>query len=120
VKFTGEALMVEASEEALKKIKQFLAEQEGIKPIRIFVTEGGWRGPYLVMGLDDPKETDQVFTEAGVTFIMEKTLLDKAKSVKIDYVHSAMGSGYTLNSDLLKDLVEGCETNICETCYPHS
>jgi iron-sulfur cluster assembly accessory protein len=111
--------MVEASEEALKKIKQFLEEQEKPKPIRILVTEGGWRGPYLVMELDEPKDNDQVFTEGGVTFIIEKTLLDKTKSVKIDYVHSAMGSGYTLRSELLKDLAEGCETHLCQTCSPH-
>jgi iron-sulfur cluster assembly accessory protein len=111
--------MVEVSEEAIKKIKQFLEEQEGLQSIRILMTEGGWRGPYLVMELDEPKENDHVFTEGGVTFLVEKTLLDKAKTVKIDYVHSAMGSGYTLKSDLLKDIVEGCETNICQTCFPH-
>ena len=114
--------MVEVSEEAIKKIKQFLEQQEGPQPrsIRILMTEGGWKGPYLVMELDEPKENDHVFTESGVTFLIEKTLLDRAKSVKIDYVHSAMGSGYTLKSHLLKDNGEECETKICQTCYPHS
>ena len=111
--------MIEASEEAIKKIKQFLEEQEGPESVRILMTEGGWRGPYLVLALDEPKENDQVFMEGGVTFLIEKTLLDRAKFVKIDHVDSPTGSGYTLKSDLLKDTVEACETNICQTCYPH-
>ena len=111
--------MVEVSEEAMKRIKQFLEEQEEARPIRILMTEGGWRGPYLVMALDQQKENDRVFTEGGVTFLIENKLLDKAKSVRIDYVRSPMGSGYTLRSELFKDIVEGCETDICQTCYPH-
>jgi len=39
-----------------------------------------------------------------VTFLIGKSLLDKAKTVKIDYVHSPMGSDYTMRSDLFKDL----------------
>jgi iron-sulfur cluster assembly protein len=115
----GGGFMVEVSEGAIKKIKQFLEEQEGPGAIRILMTEGGWRGPYLVLGLDKQKENDQVFEKEGVTFVIEKTLLDKARSVKIDYVESAMGSGYTLKSDLLKDIFEGCEAPLCQTCYPH-
>jgi iron-sulfur cluster assembly protein len=111
--------MIQVGEEAIKKIKLFFEEQEGPRPIRIMMTEGGWRGPYLVMEVDEPKENDRVFTEGGVTFLIDKTLLDKAKSVKIDYVHSPMGSGYTLKSEILENLVEGCETPICQTCYPH-
>jgi iron-sulfur cluster assembly protein len=111
--------MIEVGEEAIKKIKQFLEEQEKVRPIRILTTEGGWRGPYLVMELDDLKENDLVFVEGGVKFLIDKRLLDRAKYVKIDYVHSAMGSGYTLKSDLLKDILGECEAPVCQTCSPH-
>jgi HesB-like selenoprotein len=111
--------MVEAGEKAMEKIKQFLKEQEMPKPIRVLMTEGGWRGPYLVMALDDQKETDKVFTQDDVTFVIDKALLDKAKHVKIDYVESALGPGYVLKSDLLKGIVGECEDHVCQTCYPH-
>lgn len=111
--------MVEAGEKAMEKIKQFLREQEAPKPIRVLMTEGGWRGPYLVMALDDRKETDKVFTQDDVTFVIDTALLDKAQHVRIDYVESAMGPGYVLKSDLLRDIVQGCEEHVCQTCYPH-
>ncbi len=111
--------MVEAGEKAIEKIKQFLKEQETSKPIRVLMTEGGWRGPYLVLALDDQKGTDELFTQDDVTFIIDRTLLDKAKHVRIDYVESALGPGYVLKSGLLKGIAEGCEQHICQTCYPH-
>ncbi|MDY0186669.1 MAG: IscA/HesB family protein [Syntrophus sp. (in: bacteria)] len=111
--------MFEVSEEAAKKIKHFLEEQKDVKPIRILVSEGGWRGPFLVMAMDDKKEDDEVFTDRGVTFLVEKSLLEKAKPISIDYVHSTFGSGYILNSELLKHwkggVFGGCR-NICESC----
>ncbi len=111
--------MVQATDEAIKKIKQFLDEQQGPRSIRILMTEGGWRGPYLVLETDEQKQNDQVFRQGDVTFLIDKDLLSKAKYVNIDYVNSAMGSGYTLKSDLLKDIVDQCESPICQTCSPH-
>ncbi|SEM23668.1 Fe-S cluster assembly iron-binding protein IscA [Syntrophus gentianae] len=111
--------MFEVSEEASKKIKEFLAEQKGLQAIRILVTEGGWRGPFLVMALDEQKEDDEVFTDRGVTFLVEKSLFEKANPISIDYVHSTFGSGYILNSELMKHwkggVFGGCR-NICESC----
>ncbi len=110
--------MFEVSEEASEKIKQFLEGREGLRTIRILMTEGGFRGPYLVMGLDEQKENDKVFTERGVTFLIEEGLFDRVKPISIDYTHSAFGPGYTLKSELLKDLKDvnvGCH-EICESC----
>ncbi len=52
--------MFEVSEEASEKIKQFLEGREGLQTIRVLMTDGGWRGPYLVMALDEQKEDDEV------------------------------------------------------------
>jgi iron-sulfur cluster assembly protein len=110
--------MFEISEEASEKIKQFLEGREGLQSIRILMTEGGWKGPYLVMALDRQKENDEVFTERGVTFLVEKALFERVKPISIDYVHSTLGGGYKLKSELLKgmkDISVGCES-ICESC----
>lgn len=111
--------MFEVSERASEEIKRFLDGRVGPLSIRILMTEGGWKGPYLVMALDEPKEDDQVFTERGVTFLIEKALFDRAKPISIDYVLNAMGGGYMLKSELMKPNSVKCE-NICETCYPHN
>ena len=110
--------MFEVSEEASEKIKQFLEGREGLQAIRVLMTEGGWRGPYLVMALDEQKEDDEVFTERGVTFVIEKALFERVKPIRIDYTHSTLGSGYTLESELMKDMKGvsvGCH-DICDSC----
>ena len=110
--------MFEVTQEASDRIRQFLKEQGDPKPIRILVTDGGWRGAYLVMALDDQKENDEVFTDRGVTFLVEKGLLERAKPIRIDYVQSTLGAGYILESQLLKGkegIFTGCR-NICDSC----
>jgi iron-sulfur cluster assembly protein len=110
--------MFEVSEEASEKMKQFLEGTEGVQTIRVLMTEGGWKGPYLVMALDEKKEDDVVFTERGVTFVIEKTLFERVKPIRIAYTHSTLGSGYTLESELLKDMKGvsvGCH-EICNSC----
>ena len=110
--------MFEVSEEASEKMTQFLEGREEPQPIRVLMTEGGWKGPYLVMALDDQKEDDEVFTERGVTFVIEKALFERAKPIRIGYTHSTLGSGYTLESELMKkakDANVGCH-EICDSC----
>ncbi len=110
--------MFEVSEKAMEKIKQFLAEQEAPQAIRVLMNEGGWRGPHLIMALDAQKEDDEVFTERGVTFVIEKALFERVEPIRIGYTHSTLGSGYTLESELMrgaKGVGVGCH-EICNSC----
>jgi len=110
--------MLEISEEASEKISQFLEGREGPHSIRILMTEGGWKGPYLVMALDEQKENDEVLTERGVTFLVERELFERVKPIRVDYTHSTLGSGYTIESELMKDMKGvsvGCH-DICDSC----
>jgi len=107
--------MFEVSEKASEVIKQFLQGQQESRPIRLLMTEGGWRGAYLVMALDEQKENDQVFTEKGVTFIIEKELFDRAQPISIDYIHPTLGSGYKIKSELMKGSIFECDS-IREHC----
>jgi Fe-S cluster assembly iron-binding protein IscA len=110
--------MFEVSEEASEKIKQFLEGHAEFQAIRVLMTEGGWRGPHLVMAMDKQKEDDEVFTERGVTFIIEKSLFERVKPIRVGYTHSTLGSGYTLESELMKDMKGvsvGCH-EICSSC----
>ena len=110
--------MFEVSEEASEKIKQFVEGREGLQAIRVLMTEGGWRGPYLVMALDEQKGDDEVFTDRGVTFVIEKELFERVKPIRIVYTHSTLGSGYKLESELMKDMKGvnvGCH-DICDSC----
>jgi len=88
--------MFEVSEEASQKIKQFLEGRKGLQSIRILMTEGGWRGPYLVMALDEQRENDEIFTERGLTFLIDKALFKRVKPIRIGYTHSTLGAGSQL------------------------
>jgi len=52
------------------------------------------------MALDGPKESDEIFTEQGVKFVIDKGLLEEAKPINIDFIESAMGAGFMLKSAL--------------------
>ena len=52
------------------------------------------------MALDGPLASDETFTEQGVTFVVDKKLLEDAKPISIDFIESAMGSGFLLKSGL--------------------
>ena len=107
--------MFEVTDKAAEKVNEFLEGRDEPRSIRILVTDGGWRGPYLVLALDGQKESDQVFTEKGATYIIDKGLWERAKPIQIDYVLNDMGGGYILKSDLLKPHIEACKS-IQESC----
>ena len=52
------------------------------------------------MALDGPLASDEVFTEQGVQFVIDKKLFEDAKPISIDFVESAMGAGFLLKSGL--------------------
>lgn len=56
------------------------------------------------MALDEPKETDKVFTEAEFTFVIEKSLLEQAKPVNIGYISNASGQGFVITSGMASDV----------------
>jgi Fe-S cluster assembly iron-binding protein IscA len=52
------------------------------------------------MALDEPKEDDEVVNNNGITYVINKALLEKVKPVSVDFVETAMGSGFSINSGL--------------------
>ncbi|MDD9304258.1 MAG: IscA/HesB family protein [Desulfobacter sp.] len=95
--------MIIVSEKAQEQVNIYFKEKT-IQPVRIFLNNGGCGGPSLAMALDNKKENDAVFTHGGLAFIMEKTLLEKASPVQVDY----SGMGFTISSSL--DLGTGCSS----------
>ena len=54
-------------------------------PIRIFLNSGGWGGPSLAMALDEPKDTDEKFDIKGLQFVVDKSFMEKAEKINIDF-----------------------------------
>jgi iron-sulfur cluster assembly protein len=61
------------------------------------------------MALDEPRETDEVFNEQGVSFVVDKGLLDEVQPVVIDFIETDRGSGFVVKSEALQ--AGGCGTS---------
>jgi iron-sulfur cluster assembly accessory protein len=105
--------MFEVSDKASEIIKGFLTGKEGPQAIRIVMNEGGCcGGPSLGMALDEAADSDETFTEKGLTFLVNKELFDEVKPISIEFVESHMGAGFMVRS-ALSDKEGGCESSSC-------
>ncbi len=52
------------------------------------------------MALDEQRENDQVFDEAGITYVIDKNLFEQVKPIKVDFVNSPLGSGFSISSSM--------------------
>jgi Fe-S cluster assembly iron-binding protein IscA len=64
------------------------------------------------MALDEPKDDDEIVKNNGVTYLVNKQLLDQAKPITVDFVESGWGSGFSIVSSLGK----GGSCGTCSTC----
>lgn len=95
--------MFSVTDTAQKQIKEFFKDKE-LKPIRVFLNQGGCCGPQMAMGLDDKKENDSVFKVDGVQYLIDKSLLIQAQPIIVDY----LTNGFIVSSNLKLD--NGCST----------
>ena len=63
------------------------------------------------MALDEPKDDDEIVKNNGVTYLVNKQLLDQVKPITVDFVESGWGSGFSISSSLKKD--DGCGSGSC-------
>ena len=66
------------------------------------------------MALDEPKDDDEIVKENGITYLVSKQLFEMVKPITVDFVESAMGSGFSISSNLAK--AEGCGTSCSTSC----
>ena len=92
--------MFAVTEKATEMIQDFFKDKEDDPIIRIFLSQGGWAGPSLAMALDEPKDDDEIVKDNGITYLVNKDLYEKAKPINVDFVESAMGSGFSISSGL--------------------
>jgi iron-sulfur cluster assembly protein len=64
------------------------------------------------MALDEPKGDDEIMKEDGVTYLINKQLFDQVKPLTVDFVESAHGAGFSIQSSLAK----GGTCGSCSTC----
>jgi len=95
--------MFEITEKAVEMVKEALKDKDSIPSIRVIYNEDGWSGPSLGLVLDESGNDDTIFTEQGITFMVNKYLLERVKPIKIDFVDTPVGSGFHISSSLPED-----------------
>ena len=48
------------------------------------------------MALDESRDGDEIFNQNGLTFMIEKALLEDVKPIKVDFVETPRGAGYSI------------------------
>ncbi len=92
--------MLNVTDKASEVIADFMKNQKEGAAIRVLLNMA-CSGPSLGMALDDANtELDEVFSAAGVTFVIEKELLDQVKPITIDFITTPQGAGFRLSSSL--------------------
>ena len=54
----------------------------------------------MSLALDESTESDLTFKIDGITFVVNKDLMEKARPIKVDFIDSGMRKGYSIESNL--------------------
>lgn len=92
--------MLTLTESAQTQVLEYFKENE-IKPVRVFLNSG-CGGEQLALAVDDQQPDDTVHTFGELTFLVSKSLLEKARPISIDFGME----GFTIGSNL--ELTSGC------------
>jgi Fe-S cluster assembly iron-binding protein IscA len=52
------------------------------------------------MALDESQDDDKVFTDKGITFLVNSQLLEKVQPISVDYITTVHGAGFKVASAL--------------------
>jgi Fe-S cluster assembly iron-binding protein IscA len=66
------------------------------------------------LALDEPKDTDQVFTINELRYVIDQELMEKAKDINVDYVDTPWQQGLFVTSG--KPVAEGSSCGSSCSC----
>ena len=66
--------------------------------LRVSVVEEKGAVPFLGLSLDEEKTKDKSFCIQGVTFIVDKILLEQCGTINIDFIEEESHSGFKITS----------------------
>jgi iron-sulfur cluster assembly protein len=85
--------MLEVSDLAVTKVKEYLAENNITSAVRVAIMSGGCSGPALSLALDEKKDSDTVFEFDGLKFLVDGAVTTNCGAIKVDYVEETSGCG---------------------------
>ena len=89
--------MIEITDNAKMALKRSFFRGKEIAPIRIFLQTRSPEDPSLAFGLDQQKETDEVFSVHGFTVLIDRELHKRTKSATIRF---SPAGGFRVDSEV--------------------
>ena len=111
--------MLKVTESAIENLKEYLEKNNINSSVRV-VLRSSCSGTSLSLGLDDKKDSDKVFEEDGITFLVDEGMFVTTGAIVVDYVKSSSccgrseDGGFKVSSE--KRLGGGsCSTSSCSS-----
>jgi iron-sulfur cluster assembly protein len=88
------------TDKAAGKIRELLSGQDDTadQALRVAVRGGGCSGFQYALAFDKAKEDDHVFSDRGVSVIVDKTSMQFVFGSEVDYVEGLQGAGFCVNN----------------------
>ena len=91
--------MITVTDSAIRQLQSLVAEKgEPGKGLRILVEHGGCAGMQYGMGLDEPKEGDELVERDGVRVMIDPESLGYLQGSTIDYCDDLTGTGFRIQN----------------------
>ena len=106
--------MLDVTELANEKLIKYLKSNNISSSLRVAMLSGGCQGPALGLALDEEQDTDESFEKQGLTFLVERSLLEQCGTITIDYIDAGSRSGFMVQSqNPLPAAGGGCSSGSC-------
>lgn len=91
--------MFNITQNAAKKIKSIIDEENPDLKLRVFVQGGGCTGFQYGFTLEEnPEEDDHVFERDGIQVVIDSISMNYVNDAEIDYEESLMGSQFKIKN----------------------
>jgi iron-sulfur cluster assembly protein len=91
--------MITVTDNAFRQLQSLVAEKgEPGKGLRLLVEHGGCAGMQYGMGLDEPKDGDEIVERDGVRVMVDAESLPYLKGATIDYCDDLTGTGFRIQN----------------------
>ena len=107
--------MFSVTQKASEMIAEFFKGRQEARSLRVMLQGGRCSGYSLGLAMDKSKPDDEVFEQDGVNYVIEKDLLLEAQPIVIEFLETAQGSGFNIQSNLKRP--SSCGT--CSSCSSH-
>ncbi len=95
---TTETQAISLTEKAAEKVMELRGEGEAEQALRVAVRGGGCSGFQYALAFDKAKPEDHIFTDRGVSVVVDKVSMQFVFGSEVDFVDGLQGAGFQVNN----------------------